>query len=190
MATIQPKWTGGFSTSVRYKDFRLGASFDYMIGGQFGNMDKSYGLKAPEWLASYIIWKNANGVNIREGITKGGGIPVHGVDVDGNAVDCYMNANQYFSYRSTYDLDGCIYSRTYIKLREVSLMYNIPAAFLAKANIGTLTSKRIAFIATNPWLIHSAMSERRPIRSWFKHGWKEVRLLLLVSYGVTVKLTF
>jgi TonB-linked SusC/RagA family outer membrane protein len=183
---FQPKWTGGFSTSIRYKDFRFNATFDYMIGGSFVSWTNLWG-EGSGLLAS-TSYNNANGVNIREGVTKGGGIPVHGVLADGTPVDCYMNPYQYFSYRSTYDMDGCIYSRTYVKLREVSLLYNIPASLLAKARIG-ISQASISFIATNPWLIHSACPNVDPSEtsSNIIEGGQAPSTR---SYGVTVKLTF
>ena len=34
VGNFQPDWTGGFSTDFKYKNLRLAASFDFMIGGQ------------------------------------------------------------------------------------------------------------------------------------------------------------
>jgi TonB-linked SusC/RagA family outer membrane protein len=185
VGNYQPKWTGGFSTSVRYKDFRLGASFDYMIGGQMVTWTNLWA--EGSGMAASTSWKNANGVNIREGISKGGGVPIHGVDEDGNVVDCYMNAYAYY-HTITDDLDQWVKSRTYLKLREVSLLYNIPTSLLAKANVG-ISQASVAFIATNPWLIYSAIKNVDPSETssnWLEGG----QAPSTRQFGVTVKLTF
>ena len=78
VGNFQPDWTGGFSTSVRYKEFRLAASFDFMIGGQMVSWTNLWSTGSGTSIATARL--NNRGVNEREGINRGGGVYVTGVD--------------------------------------------------------------------------------------------------------------
>jgi TonB-linked SusC/RagA family outer membrane protein len=184
---FQPDWTGGFSTSFRYKNFRLNASFDYMIGGQMVSWTNMWSTASGTSAKTAV--KNKNGVNEREPISKGGGVFVTGVDAKtGEKVECYMNAYQYYHYLANYDNDNWVYDRSYLKMREVSLSYTVPTSLLAKAKIG-LSSASVSFVATNPWLIYSACPNVDPSESgtnWIEGG----QAASTRSFGLTVKLGF
>ena len=133
-------------------------------------------------------YNNDKGVNVREGLSKGGGVKVHGVLEDGTETDVYMNAYQYFHYIANYDLNRWVVSRTYVKMRELSLNYSIPQDFLAKAKIG-ITAANVSFVATNPWLIYSAIPNVDPSESstnWLEGG----QAPSTRTFGFTVNLTF
>ena len=150
VGNFQPDFTGGFSTNLRYKNFRLTANFDFSVGGQIVSWTNMWG--AGSGLSARTAELNDKGVNVREPISKGGGVRVDGVDKDGNAVVAYMNAYQYYHELSNIDLDEWIYDRTYVKMRELSLSYDFPKNLLKKAGIG-LNDASISFVANNRWLI-------------------------------------
>ena len=187
VGNFQPDWTGGFSTSLRYKNLALNASFDFMIGGKLVSWTNMWGRGSGT--AKESARNNANGVNEREPIASGGGVMVHGIDdTTGEEVDCYMNAYYYYHYQSYYDLDEWVYDRTYVKMRELALSYTFSPSLLSKAKIG-LTSASIAFVATNPWLIYSACPNIDPSESYsnFIEGGQAASTR---SFGVTIKLGF
>ncbi len=186
VGNFQPDWTGGFSTNVRFRDFRLGASFDYMIGGKMVSWTNLWATGSGMLASTSQL--NNNGVNEREPISKGGGVHVQGVDASGNDVDCYINAYNYYHYKAYYGNDDWIYSRTYLKMRELSLTYNVPSSFLAKTKTG-IESFSLSFIATNPWLIYSACPNVDPSETgtnWLEGGQAPATR----SWGLTVKLSF
>jgi hypothetical protein len=186
VGNFQPDWTGGFSTDLRYKRFRFSASFDYAIGGDMVSWTNMWGTGSG--LLASTAGLNKNGVNVREGFNKGGGVFVTGVDRDGNAVETYMNAYQYYSYIAMYDNDRWVLPRTYLKMREVSLTYDFSPELLSRANIG-LTSASLSFVATNPWLIYSAVPNIDPSESgtnWLEGGQTGSSR----SFGLTVKVGF
>ena len=84
VGNFQPDFTGGFSTNLRYKNFRLTANFDFSVGGQIVSWTNMWG--AGSGLSARTAELNDKGVNVREPISKGGGVRVDGVDEDGNAV--------------------------------------------------------------------------------------------------------
>ena len=157
VGNFQPDFTGGFSTNFRWKNLTLGLNFDFMIGGQMVSWTNMWG--SCSGLFDSTAGNNDKGVNVREALVNGGGVKVTGVDSEtGEDVECYMNAYYYYHYQAYYDLDQWIYDRTYLKLREISLTYDLPKSILNKINkskIG-LTSASLSFVATNPWLIYSA----------------------------------
>ncbi len=186
VGNFQPDWTGGFSTDFRYKNFRLAASFDFMIGGQMVSWTNMWA--AGSGTSKFSAEKNDKGVNVREPISKGGGVRVDGVDTEGNPVTAYMNAYQYYHYLANYDLDQWVYDRTYVKLREVALSYDFPKALLKKAGIG-LNDASISFVANNPWLVYSACPNVDPSETgsnWLEGG----QAAATRSFGFTVKLGF
>jgi len=186
VGNFQPDWTGGFSTDFRYKNFRLAASFDFMIGGDMVSWTNMWGTGSGTTAESAHI--NDKGVNVREPIAKGGGVRVDGVDEEGKPVTAYMNAYQYYHYLANYDLDNWVYSRTYVKMRELSLTYDFPKSLLAKAGIG-LTNASLSLVATNPWLIYSACPNVDPSETgsnWLEGG----QAAGTRSFGFTVKVGF
>ena len=186
VGNFQPDWTGGFSTDFQYKNLRLAANFDFMIGGQMVSWTNMWA--AGSGTSQFSAEKNDKGVNVREPISKGGGVRVDGVDEDGKPVTAYMNAYQYFHYLANYDLDQWVYDRTYVKLRELSLTYDFPKNLLKKAGIG-LNDASISFVANNPWLIYSACPNVDPSEAgsnWLEGG----QAAATRSFGFTVKLGF
>lgn len=186
VGSMQPDWTGGFSTSVRYKNFRLAANFDFMIGGKMVSWTNMWSTGSGTNESTARL--NNNGVNEREGISKGGGVFVDAVDTDGNAVQCYMNAYYYYHYKAYYDLDEWIYDRSYLKMREVAVSYDVPSTWLSKMGIG-ISSASISFVANNPWLMYSACPNIDPSESssnWLEGG----QTASTRSFGLTVKLGF
>lgn len=183
---FQPDFTGGFSTSFRYKNFRLAASFDYSIGGQLVSWTNMWA--AGSGLSARTAELNDKGINVREPVSKGGGVRIDGVDESGKPVTAYVNSYQYYHNLAQYDLDEWIYDRTYVKMRELSLTYDFSRALLKKANIG-LTKASISFVANNPWLIYSACPNVDPSESgtnWIEGG----QAAATRSFGLTVKLGF
>ncbi len=189
LGNVQPKLTGGFSTSLRVKNFTLGASLDYVVGGHLVSWTNMWG--EGSGLAMSTVALNPKGVNVREPVPCGGGVYIEGVDEDGNPKSGYADAYNWYHDKSTYDLDSYIYSRTYVKLREVSLRYNFNRSFLQKLNIG-ISDASLALVATNPWLIYSACpnidpSEISGAESNYLEGGQA---LSTRSFGLTLNVTF
>lgn len=182
VGNYQPDWTGGFTTSFRYKNLSLAMNFDFMIGGSMVSWTNMWATGSGTAAASAKI--NDNGVNEREPIVKGGGVKVTGVDEEGNPVSCYMNAYYYYHYKAYYDLDSWVYSRSYLKMREISLTYDFPKSLISKLH---LSNASISFVASNPWLIYSACPNVDPSETgdnWLEGG----QAASTRSFGFTVKL--
>ena len=140
------------NTSISFKNFRLSANIDFSVGGQIVSYTNMWG--SSSGILDKTAELNDRGVNVREPVSKGGGIHMTGVDQNGNKVDTYVNAKLYYTTASRV-WEEWVYDRTYVKLREVSLSYVFPSQTLKKLNIG-LSRASVAINASNPWLIYSA----------------------------------
>ena len=189
VGNVQPKFLGGLSTSFRFKGFSLSASLDYMIGGQMVSWTNMWGSGSGVLASTAKV--NPRGVNEREPVPCGGGVYMKGVDKDGNPMEGYVDAYQYYHYKAYYDCDSWVYDRTYVKLREVSLRYDLPRKFVTGLGIG-LTKASIAFVANNPWLIYSAIPNVDPSEVvgtsyYYLEGGQAMSTR---SFGLTLNVTF
>lgn len=129
LGTLLPDFTGGFSSTFRYKNFFLFAGLDFQKGGLFNSTTQMF--THYSGLHESTAGTNDLGNPLRDPIADGGGVHVQGVDVDGNPVDTYIEASSY--YGSLFGVhDRWMYDATYIKLRQVRLGYTLPNSLLAK----------------------------------------------------------
>ena len=189
VGNVQPDLTGGFSTAFRYKNFTFNASLDFSIGGQLVSWTNMWGTGSGVLASTAKV--NNRGVNEREPVAVGGGVYMEGVDSDGNPLSGYVDAYNYYHYLAYYNDDNWVYDRTYVKLREVSIGYDVPAKFLKSLGIG-LSKASVALVATNPWLIYSACPNLDPSEiAGVSYNYLEGgQALSTRSFGVTVNLTF
>ena len=162
-----PDWIWGFSTDLSYKNITLSLSFDGRVGGLTNSMTESYlwasgshpNSLTPERAADVAIpgSKNflGNGVKVVSGKVT--------YDNYGNVLsdDRVFAPNDVKTVYSQYvkDMHSGIawggngrpadcYSTTFVKLREVSLSYQLPARWLR----GWLKSASVAFVGQNLWM--------------------------------------
>jgi hypothetical protein len=134
-------------------------NIDYQKGGKFYSTSTKWGNGTGVLVASAAL--NDKGNSVRDAISDGGGVHIFGVDATTlKPVDYYVNARDYYNGgNNTFDND--IFDLTFVKLREVSVGYNIPIK-----KLGTLSKwvKRANFsvIANNLWLMYSKTKDFDP----------------------------
>lgn len=162
IGNAQPFATGGFTTGLTWKSLSVGATIDYQIGGNMISITNLYGEGAGQLEAT--AGNNANGKPIRSPLTEGGGVEVTGVVMNANGqyekVTTMMGARTYFKRRNS-GWNNYIYDASYVKLRELSVTYDINSDFLKRLKVG-LSKASISFVASNPWLIYSAIPNIDP----------------------------
>ena len=193
LGNIQPDVTGGFSTSLRFKDFTLGASFDFQIGGAIASATNMFG--ASSGLLAETTGYNDKGNPIRNSVANGGGVRVDGVVDNGDGTytpqTVYVEAASYYQTYYKNAWENFVYKASYLKMRELSVKYDVPSAFLAKHNWGVKAAS-LSFVASNPWLIYSAVPNIDPAEiggasySYMEGG----QAPSMKSFGFTVNLTF
>lgn len=158
--SVLPKHTGGLQNTFNvYKNFTLGANIDWQIGGKFVSLSNMWG--SFSGLTARTAEMNDRGHNIRDAVADGGGKHVTGENAAGQPVSYYVEAITY--YQGLYNnrtFDEFIYDLTYVKLREVSIGYNIP---LKKMGLGKfIQSANFSVVARNPCLIYAKTKDFDP----------------------------
>ena len=193
LGNVQPDVTGGFSTSLRFKDFTLGMAFDFQIGGALASASNMFGYGSG--LLAETAGYNDKGNPVRSSVESGGGVRVDGVVDNGDGTytpkTVYMDANSYYQSYYQNAWENFVYKASYLKMRELSVRYNVPTAWLAKHNWGVKAAS-LSFVASNPWLIYSAVPNLDPSEiggvsySYLEGG----QAPSTKSFGFTVNLTF
>ena len=193
LGNIQPDVTGGFSTSLRFKDFTLGMAFDFQIGGALASASNMFGYGSG--LLAETAGYNDKGNPVRSSVESGGGVRVDGVVDNGDGTytpkTVYMDANTYYQSYYQNAWENFVYKASYLKMRELSVRYNVPTAWLAKHNWGVKAAS-LSFVASNPWLIYSAVPNLDPSEiGGVSYGYMEGgQAPSTKSFGFTVNLTF
>ena len=193
LGNIQPDVTGGFSTSLRFKDFTLGMAFDFQIGGALASASNMFGYGSG--LLAETAGYNDKGNPVRSSVESGGGVRVDGVVDNGDGTytpkTVYMDANTYYQSYYQNAWENFVYKASYLKMRELSVRYNVPTAWLAKHNWGVKAAS-LSFVASNPWLIYSAVPNLAPSEiGGVTYGYMEGgQAPSTKSFGFTVNLTF
>jgi hypothetical protein len=160
--SIVPKTTGGLVNTLQYKNFSFMFSLDYQVGGKFFSLSESWGNYSGLFEGTAAV--NDKGFNVRDNVDDGGGVHVIGVSSadEKTVVDMYVDAQTYFhQFYNAQIAEPFVHDLTFVKLREVSVGYNIPMK-----KIGGLSKyiqgARFSVIARNPWLIYSDSKDFDP----------------------------
>jgi len=121
IGNIAPDWTGGASFALQYKNFSLNTLFDAKIGGDVHSMTYAWGRYAGTLEESLVG---------REGGLVGNGVMSDGSGgyVPNNVVVPAKAFNQ-ASYSNSIE-SSSVFDASYVKLRQVTLGYSLPAKLL------------------------------------------------------------
>ncbi len=187
--SVVPKLTGGFQSLMTYKNVSLNISLDYQSGGHFFSLTESWG--AYSGVLDYTAENNDRGVNVRDPLSQGGGVHVTGVSsVDGKTpIDMYVDGYTYFhQFYGAKIAAPYIHKLSYIKLREVSLGYNLPVKNWSFTN-KWLKGASVSAVASSPWIIYSDTKNFDPSEISNVYG-EDGNLPPVRSIGFNVKLNF
>lgn len=164
-----PDWLWGVNSTLRYKDFSLFVSFDGVVGGLASTRTESYMWQSgghpdsvtPERALDVADPGSANYIGDGVMVVSGG----VSYDTDNNIIEdtrIFAPNNVPTTYvRAVKDLHGSsawggtgtsadAFARTYFKLRELSLTYNVPTKILN--SWGPIKRASISFIGQNVFL--------------------------------------
>lgn len=184
--SILPNYLGGVFNQFRYKDWTLSVNLDFKQGGKYFSVSDFFG--GYSGLLAKTAATNDKGKNVRDPLAEGGGVHVYGVKEDGKPFDTYVNAYDYFHqfYNSGGIAELSIFDASYVKLREISIGYNMPVERWGWKNIKKLY---ISFIARNPWLIYATNRDFDPSETTSLFG-EAAQLPGTQSFGVNFKFGF
>ena len=125
IGNMLPKWTGSVGTQLRWRDLTFSALVDVRHGGQFISNTDNYACQ--------------QGTSARTlyGRKSGEQIVVDGVTEDGQVNTKGVNAETYWTSIAGSDgiAEEFLYSASYIKMREMSFGYILPAHWFANTPI-------------------------------------------------------
>ncbi|THH41092.1 SusC/RagA family TonB-linked outer membrane protein [Neolewinella litorea] len=146
--SVFPDYTGGIINDFEIYKFRLGTVVDFRKGGVVYSVSNRWGTNSG--LLASTVGKNANGVDVREPVSEGGGILVDGVTEDGQPNTTYVNAQDYFGGLRNFR-EEFTYDASFIKLREISLGYDLPGSWLEN---NFVANAAISVFARNVAILH------------------------------------
>ncbi|MDE5420411.1 SusC/RagA family TonB-linked outer membrane protein [Labilibaculum sp. DW002] len=124
-----PDWTMGIINSMSYKNFRLSFLLDMSIGGDVYNATNAA-------LTYYGLSTTSEDRSMTETIILDG-VVENGVDVDGNSIyekntTPIIKDQNYYQDQYSQNAENFIEDATFVKLRYVTLSYNLPKTLLDK----------------------------------------------------------
>lgn len=206
-------WTGGINNNFRYKSFTLNAIIDIKQGSDLFSMTNLFAVirgqqdvtlaGRKEWVQSEEE-RQAAGKTLAEwtaaGMMKGyvpQGVVQTGVDAAGKPVYAQnttpVDPNIYWS--SFYGDDKgvaapFIYDASYIKMREITLSYSLPATIAKKIAAQNIS---LAIVSRNPFIIHKNVPNVDPDSNYNNgngQGFEYGSLPGRRSWGVNLNIKF
>ena len=172
LGNAQWDWTGGVSTTLRWRMLTLSALFDIKVGADIFSMSERSAYetgKAKETLVGRAEWyaseeaRKAAGKKETEW-TATGGYLVNGVIDNGDGTyrenDIYVNPEDYWYEVSRNSPELFIYDNSYIKCRELTLTLDFPKEWLDKK--GVVKHVGLSFVARNPFIIWKNIKDIDP----------------------------
>jgi TonB-linked SusC/RagA family outer membrane protein len=148
LGNSQPKWIGGLTNTFSYKNFTLSFLWDTQQGleryNQLGNFEAAFGI------AKYT--ENRNDIKVFEGVLADGTPNTKAVWLGQGTGPDGVNYGSAGYYRATYRgiTENFVEDASWIRLRNLSLSYDIPATVLKK---GIIKNATVTFTGNNLALI-------------------------------------
>lgn len=144
VGNYQPDWVGGMTNSVTYKNLNLRFLIDARFGGKiYSGTDAGL---------------DAQGVSKNSLKYRESGVVIDGVKSDGSTNTTNISAEQYWGSYSGI-AENYIFSQTNIRLRELSLTYDLPASILDKTFIKGVS---VGITGRNLFFIYRALKNFDP----------------------------
>ena len=175
LGNAQWDWTGGLSTTLRYKMVSLTALFDVKVGADIFSMSERSAYETgkakatlegrAEWYASEEARKAYQSVYGKDAPWEAtGGYLVDGVVDNGDGTYSenkkYIDPQDYWYEVSRNSPELFIYDNSYIKCRELTLSLDFPKEWLDKK--GIVKHVGISFVARNPFIIWKNIKDIDP----------------------------
>ncbi|MFO8236186.1 MAG: SusC/RagA family TonB-linked outer membrane protein [Bacteroidales bacterium] len=191
LGNINPDWNAGISNRFSYRNLTLRVLVDIQQGGDIYSVNTKYGQATGVY--EETAGKNPRGGDIRGDLEDDGGYLYEDfVKEDGSQNDIYVETQGftgafYYGYLPT---ATHVYDASYVKLRELSLSYNLPDKFLTNLPFARAS---VSFIARNPWIIHKNTKHFDPeaiLSAGNNQGIESGSYPSTRSYGINLQLKF
>lgn len=185
LGSIYPDWKGGFSTSFRYKNLRLGMNFTYQYGGNCYSL--THAILASAGKTKDTLYGRYDGL-VQEGVNLlADGTYTKNTTITQSAALYYQD---YYYNRKNAETNT--YDTSFLKLKQVNLDYSLGKKAIQK--IGWLRSLSVGVFATNLFSIDN-FPQYDPEAATFNsasisRGIETGAYPMTRTYGFTIKLGF
>ena len=158
-----PTFQGGFNTSFSYKNFYVNAQFAYQIGGKFFSRNYAeylYNVVDAQMYRMMFVSKDVKG-NTWTPNNTGAGFPMQWYPAGENSYFSGTSANG-GNWSFT---DESLFSASYLRLKNLTLGYNVSKSLLNKLRIDKVVSNIKVFASSDNLFILSAAKAIDPTRS-------------------------
>lgn len=158
-----PTFQGGFNTSFSYKNFYVNAQFAYQIGGKFFSRNYAeylYNVVDAQMYMMMFVSKDVKG-NTWTPNNTGAGFPMQWYPAGENSYFSGTSANG-GNWSFT---DESLFSASYLRLKNLTLGYNVSKSLLNKLRIDKVVSNIKVFASSDNLFILSAAKAIDPTMS-------------------------
>lgn len=158
-----PTFQGGFNTSFSYKNFYVNAQFAYQIGGKFFSRNYAeylYNVVDAQMYRMMFVSKDVEG-NTWTPDNTGAGFPMQWYPAGENSYFSGTSANG-GNWSFT---DESLFSASYLRLKNLTLGYNVSKSLLNKLRIDKVVSNIKVFASSDNLFILSAAKAIDPTMS-------------------------
>lgn len=158
-----PTFQGGFNTSFSYKNFYVNAQFSYQIGGKFFSRNYAeylYNVVDAQMYRMMFVSKDVKG-NTWTPNNTGAGFPMQWYPAGENSYFSGTSANG-GNWSFT---DESLFSASYLRLKNLTLGYNVSKSLLNKLRIDKVVSNIKVFASSDNLFILSAAKAIDPTMS-------------------------
>ena len=218
VGNAMPKATGGFAASLGYKDFFLDASFDFRIGGDVWNQGYQYmmgqgAINESLWAhdgegngLTYYLDANSNVTPFSGTVGPNGervhdnGMILEGVDENGNPNTKMIAADKYLYWTYNWGASDpssetyyshSLFKNSYVKLRELTLGYNLPKSITEKFHCKSL---QLSVYGRNLFYLYKNLpifdAEATDGTSWIEQSYIGGSTATTRSFGFSLRASF
>jgi outer membrane receptor protein involved in Fe transport len=191
LGNVQPDWNMGIGNRLTWKGLSFYALIDMQQGGDIFSINTRFGQATGVYAET--VGNNPRGNPMRDPVADGGGnIFADAVFEDGTPNDVYVDAYRWgrYWYYNNSPTARYVFDASYVKLRELSLTYALPATVLGDSFIRGVD---ISLVGRNLWIISKNVEHFDPeviLTSGNQQGIEQGAYPTVKSVGVNVKLNF
>ncbi len=171
-----PDWIGGFSTTVKYKDFDFSAQLAYQLGGKFYSVEYGNGLYLSSNVGRALSAELIGNTWTPENTNAKFPMVMYG--------NTYGDGSTKGSWEYT---DMALFSASYLNVKNITFGYTLPADKTKKLGINNL---RLYVSGDNLWMkaAHSGIDPRMSLVGGLEVGAYAYPSMRTISFGLNLDL--
>ncbi|MBW8325273.1 MAG: TonB-dependent receptor [Prolixibacteraceae bacterium] len=176
MGSAIPDWIGGFSTTLRYKNFDFTGQLAYQLGGKYFSTEYGNGLYNNSNIGGAMSAELIGNTWTPENTDAKFPMAMYG--------NTYGDGSTFGSWMYT---DLALFSASYLNIKNLTLGFTLPKSTLKKYKISNL---RVYVSGDNLWMVtsHSGIDPRMSLVGGLEVGAYSYPSMRTISFGVNLDL--